>query len=356
MPLNQPTRAAILEGIKADMRLELGTEPLRRSVEYALARVLTGQSKGQYGFLFRVYRNSFPDTADEESFWRWARTFGIDQKQAQPWQGIVRFTGVDTTTIPISTPIVRTDGVTYTTDVAADIGDVVSGYVDIACTAIADDAGTDANNDDFQPLSIVTPITDVDNACIVQSTATTGSDIEDVEDGLVRLLVRLRTPPSGGGPGDYVAWALEVPGITRAWEFANLFGPNTVGVAFVRDDDGTGAAIIPDAGERATAQTYLNGVAPITVGVTVIELVALTVPIQISALDPDTAAVRAAIDLSLEDFFVQGAAPGATMARSRISAAISSADGELSHVLDTPASDVTSTTLQMPILGTVTVV
>ena len=353
MPLVQPTRAEILEQIKADMRIELGSDPLRRSVEYALARAEMGQSKNQYGFLKKIFRQCFPDTADSDSFWRWARIYGIDQKAPTPWQGTVTFTGVDTTVIPALTQIVRSDGATYETDAEHEIGEDVSGEVTIACTAIADDYGTEANNDDGQPLSIVTPILDVDNACTVVETTNAGEDIEDAEDGLVRLLAHLRTPPSGGGPGDYVRWALEVAGVTRAWEFANLEAPNSVSVAFVRDDDGTGAAIIPDADERAEVLAYLNTKAPITVDVRVITLTALTVDVEVSELDPDTAAVLNAIEVSLEDFFLREAAPGATLALSRFSAAISGATGELSHVLDVPAAAVVATTAQIPILGTV---
>lgn len=356
MPYSPPARPVILDRVKADIRAELGVDPLRRSVEYALARALTGQAKGLYGYLAWAFRQCFPDRADAEYFWQWAGIFGVDQKAAAPWRGVVRFTGVDTTAIPISTSIVRSDGATYTTDAADTIGSVSSGYVDIACTAASGYEGVDGNNDDGQPLSLVTPIADVDNTCTVQSTTTDGSDLESAEDGLTRLLIRLRTPPSGGGPGDYKAWALEISGVTRAWEFANLYGPNTVGVAFVRDDDGTGAAIIPSAGEIATVQAHLDSVAPITVGVTVITVAASSLNVTISGLNPDTAAVRAAIQTELEDLLVREGAPGGTITRSQLSSAISAAAGEVSHVLDAPAADVAFTSAQVPILGTLSFV
>ncbi len=356
MPYVPPTRAEILEGIKADMRLELGLDPLRRSVEYALARALTGQSKGQYAFIRWVFRQCFPDSADADAVWRWCRIFGLTQKAATPWQGTYRFTGVDTTTVPAGTEVVRSDGYTYTTDVAGDIGETTTGILDVAITAAADYYGTDGNNDDSQPLALVTPILDVDSDGVVLSTDNAGEDLETAEEGLERLLLHLRTPPSGGGPGDYIRWALEVPGVTRAWEFANLYGPNTVGVAFVRDNDGTGVDIIPDSTERTELEDYMATVAPITVGVYAIPLAALLVPVTISALDPDTGAVETAIGVSLEDFFLREAEPGATMALSRFDAAISAADGELSHVLDAPAAPVTATTAQLPILGTLSFV
>lgn len=334
------------------MRLELGVDPLPGDVPYALARALMAQSKGQYGYLQYIFRQCFPTSADDETFWVWASTFGVDQKPAGPWQGVARFTGTDTTVIAAGTVIVRSDGETYTTDAVATVGSVTTGLVDVSCTAV--NAGTSADNDDLQPLDLQTPISGVDTESTVQSTTTAGVDVETAEEGLVRLLSRLRQPPSGGGPGDYVRWALEVDGVTRAWEFANLYGPNTVGVAFVRDNDGTGSAIVPDAGERAAVQAYLNSVAPITVAVTVITLTALTVPVTLSALNPNTSAVQAAISTSVEDFLRRESAPGGTLELSRFDAAISLADGEISHTMTAPAAAVTSTTAQIPVLGTVT--
>ncbi len=355
MPYIPPTRPEILEEIKGDMRLELGNDPLRRSVEYALARALTGQSKGQYTALEWIQRQCFPDrVTDDDTFWRWARIFGVDQKAATPWRGTYRFTGVDTTTIALGTEVVRSDGVTYTTDIEDDVGTVTTGLVDIAITAVVDDYGATGNNDDFQPLTLVTPITDIDNAGIVQNTTDTGANLETIEEGLVRLLLRLRTPPSGGGPGDYVQWALEVDGVTRAWEFKNLFGTNTVGVAFVRDNDGTGSAIIPDSGERAVMDAYMLTVVPITVTATAITLVALDTPVKISSLVQDTSAVRAGIAAALEDAFFQFAAPNELLTPSQLSAAISAVLDEESHVLDAPAVAVTPTTAEIPILGAIT--
>lgn len=351
MAFVQPTRAEILERIKADMRLELGVDPLRRSVEYALSRALTGQSKGQYGYLNWIFRQCFPDTADEFWFWRWAAIFGITQKPATPWQGVVRFTGTNTTAIPAGTEIVRSDGVVYTTDA---LGTISAGIADIACTADADSAGETSNNENGQVLTLVTPISGIDPTCTVQSTTDGGEDIETLEDGLVRLLLRIQTPPSGGGPGDYVRWALEVSGVTRAWEFPLLEGPNSVSVAFVRDGDGSGSAIIPDSTERAEVLAYLQSKAPITVDVRVIALTALTVDVTLTALSPNTVPVQEAIETSLLDFFTREAEPGATLDLSRINAAISGADGEVSHVMSVPAADVVPTTSEIPIFGTLT--
>lgn len=352
MPFPQPTRAEILAQIKADFRLELGVDPMRRSVEYALVRAETGQSKAQYGFLNWAYRQSFPDTMDPENFWRWASQY-IDQNPPAPWVGLVLVTGTNGTTIPAGTPILRSDGAAY--EVTAE-GEIAGGEALVSVSAVLASYGSAANNDDDQPLTISPPVLGLDSACIVDSTTTDGSDLETAEEGLVRLLEYLREPPSGGGPGDYVKWAKQVSGVTRAWEFPNVFGLNTVGVAFVRDNDGTGADILPSSGEREVVRAYVQSKAPITVTVTVITLVALPVDVEISGLDPDTAEVRTAVEAALADLFAREAEPDSSMAVSRFDAAISGAAGELDHTLEDPTAAVESTSAQMPILGTVSYV
>lgn len=349
MPFQAPTRAQILEQIKADIRLELGADPLRRSPEYALARAQTGQSKGLYYYQLWCFAQCFPDTAEDAYFWRWFAIFGLTQKGSEPWKGSVTFTGTAATSIPAGTQLTRADGTTYATDAIA----AISGSSALVAVT-AETPGPAGTNEPGGPLTLSSPILGLDNAVTVTSTAQAGADPETIDEALQRLLLRLREPPSGGGPGDYERWALEVPGVTRAWAFPLMFGANTVGVAFVRDNDGTGAAIIPDSGERAAMLAYLQSKAPVTADPRVVTLTALVVDFTIADLDPNTVETQNAVIASLTDLFAREAAPDATLALSRIDAAISSAADEISHTLVSPNAGVVSTTSQMPVLGTVT--
>lgn len=335
------------------MRLELGVDPLRRSVETALMKAQMGQSSDQYGYLTYIFRQLFPDSADEFYFWRWAGIYGVDQKPATSWTGTATATGTPGTIIPASRSFTQSDGSTYTLTngpVTIDGG----GEADLELEVDAAYAGADSNLDTGQTLQFTSPLAGADSSVTITDTTHTGSDVETSTEGLARLLLELRSPPSGGGPGDYVRWALEVDGVTRAWEYANLEGPNTVSVAFVRDDDGTGSDILPDSDERAAVLAHIQSVAPITVAVSVITLSALLVDVTISVLSPDTSAVRTAVETSLADFFSREPEPGTPIQLSRLDSAISNADGEVSHTMTVPAAAVTSTTAQMPILGTVT--
>jgi uncharacterized phage protein gp47/JayE len=353
LALDIPNQAQIVARCAADFRAEAGINPLRRSVEYALIRAQAGQSRGLYQFLQWIGRQAFPGTASDAYFWRWAAVWDISQKAAAPWQGQVTFTGVDTTLVPSGTELTRTDGESYTTDADGTIGDTVSGEVTIAVTAST--AGSTGNNDDASPLTLASAITDVDSDATVDSTDVTGTDEEEVEDALVRLLSRIRAPSSGGGTsGDYENWALEVAGVTRAWESSPA--PGQVYLAFVRDDDGTGAAIIPSTGEEDAVEAYVQAAAPITVNVTVTTLTAVLVNITISNLVPDTTAVRDAIQVSLEDFFLREAEPGGVIYLSRLDEAISNATGETSHGLDSPTVSILFAAEEIPILGTISYV
>jgi uncharacterized phage protein gp47/JayE len=337
-----PTLRALLTRVQTDLGTAAdGTTP-RATPEYGIARALAGLSKSMYGFLLWTVQQCFPNTAEEAYGWRWASIFGVTQKGASAWRGSFQFTGTESAVVPSGTTLQRSDGQQYTTDALY----AVTANAPVGITALA--AGADADNPDGQILSLTSPIVGVDTDGAVVSSTQAGADVETWADGLPRLQARLRNPPQGGGPGDYVAWALEVPGVTRAWEFARLEGDNSVSVAFARDNDAGGP--IPDSGERATVLTHLQSKAPITVDVRVITLSPLLVDITLSALSPNTANVAVAIATSVDELLRREGQPGSTISLSRLEDAISSAVGEVSHATASPSTDIAIATNQLPVL------
>ena len=86
-----------------------------------------------------------------------------------------------------------------------------------------------------------------------------GTDEETDEELRARVLRRIRQPPMGGDAYDYVAWALAVPGVTRAWCSPLEMGIGTVTVRFMMDDlraDNDGFPIADDiaVGRRLSRQ------------------------------------------------------------------------------------------------------
>lgn len=351
MPFQLPSFRDILTRAQNDLAAYSdGTVP-RRSVEHAIARAIAGLSKGLYGYQKYTQTQAFPDTAEDTHFWHWMAVYGLEQKQAVPTQILVELTGTDGTIIDDETQVQRPDGALYILDNFASVA-VDGGIVQLAATAVS--PGRLSNSADGQQLSLSLPVGGIDPECSVVDTLVSGSDLETVEDGHIRLLQHLRTPPSGGGPGDYVRWALLVPGVTRAWEFANLVGPNSVAVAAVRDEDGTGTAIIPDSGERAEILTSLQENAPITVTTSVITLTGVPLDLVFSVLSPNTLEVRNAIVESVTDLLEREAEPNGTLLLSRINEAISGAAGEVNHALSAPVADITYTTSQIGVMGSLT--
>lgn len=346
MAFQVPQFKTLLQRIQVDIGgFTDGTTP-RRSVEYVLSLVFARISKGLYGYMTWILRQVFPDTADDLYFWKWAAKFGITQKPAVPWQGTYTFTGTNGSTVPDNTELQRADGQLYNTDGA---GTIALGVCTVAL--IAQEASVASSCDDGQVLSLAGPVVGVDTDGAVVSTTIAGSDVETKDEGLERLLFRLSNPPRGGGPGDYKRWALEVPGVTRAWEFPLLEGPNSVSVAFARDGD---LSPVPDSGERAAVLAYIQTKAPVTVTVRVVTLVAAPMNIILVALSPNTSGIGDAIIESVGALILREAAPGSTLQLSRIDEAVSEAVGEISHIMSYPFSAVSYTTAQLPVMGTVT--
>lgn len=320
---------------------------LRRSNLNVLAGLIAGVSHGLHGHMAWLADQVIPDTAEVEYLDRWA-TLWLNQprKAAVAATGNVTFTGTSGTLIPAGTSLIRADGVEYTTDADATLS---AGTVTAAVTAI--EAGAAGNAIAGVAVTLTTPIAGVTSAATVASGGLTGgSDTESDDDLRVRLLVRLKEAPHGGASFDYVNWALEVAGVTRAWVYPQELGIGTVTVRFVRDDD---ASIIPDAGEVAAVQAYIDALRPVTAQLTVVAPVAVPLNFTI-AVTPNTAAVKAAVEAELVDLLRREAEPGGTILLSHIREAISIAAGETNYTLTAPAADVTHTTGQMATMGTIT--
>jgi len=201
-----------------------------------------------------------------------------------------------------------------------------------------------------QTLTLVSPIAGVQPGAL--ASALVGGADEELDESLrASLLRRIQQPPQGGAADDYVTWALEVPGVTRAWCYPHEMGIGTVTVRFVRDND---VSPIPDSGEVAAVQAYIDVRRPATAKqLYVVAPVAVPLNFSISGLVPDTPTVRAAVEAELADLLLRTAQPGGTILLSHIRAAISAAAGESDYTLVAPTGNVTNTVGSMSTMGTV---
>jgi uncharacterized phage protein gp47/JayE len=339
MAFERPGLRELVARILTDTQSRLAAdELLRRADAEVFARVLAGASHTLHGHLDWIARQVIYDTADAEILERWAGLFGVDRKPAEFASGTVTATGSGS--IPAGTLYRRSDGAEF----AVTATSTAPGSVPVQAL-IAGAAGNTAAG----LLSLQTPIAGVVTTAAVVSISN-GSDVEDDASLRARLRLRLREPAHGGTRADYEQWALEVPGVTRAWVYPMELGPGTVTVRFVRDDD---ASPIPDAGEVAAVQAYIDERRPVIAQVTVVAPTPVAQNFTIQ-LTPDTAENRAAVQAALQALLEREGEPGVTLLVSHMREAISTAPGETDHVLASPAADVVFATGQMPVMGAIT--
>ena len=346
---SRPLLSDLVQRVRTDVLSRLTSDDvLRRADAEVYARVMGGVAHGLYGFIDWLSDQVIYDTASVEYLERWCSIWGLSRKAAAAATGTVTFAVQAGAVIASGTLLQALDGVQYQTTADATVAAPTATAPVVAVVAAAA-----SNRATGQSLSLVSPVVGV------QSNATAGllsggADVETDDALRARLLARIQQPPQGGSATDYVAWALSVSGVTRAWVYAQELGAGTVTVRFVRDNDGSGALIIPDSTEVAAVQAYIDARRPVTAQCTVVAPAAVPLNFTISGLLPSTTAVQHAIQAELQDLLLREATPGGTLLLSHIRAAISSAAGETDYVLTSPAGNVTNTTGNMSTMGTIT--
>jgi uncharacterized phage protein gp47/JayE len=348
MPFNRPTLSALVERIAADIeaRLPGADARLRRSNLSVLARIQAGVAHGLYGYVDFVARQVIPDTADQDYLERWASVWGIARKSAVAATGNVVFSGSNTTQIPAGVVLQRSDGAEFVTTAT---GVIAGGSASIAVVARV--PGEGGNTPGATQLALAAQILGVSSTAVTAAAGlVSGAEVEADDDLRQRLLSRIQQPPQGGASNDYVTWALEVPGVTRAWVFPQWLGAGTVGVFFVRDGD---EDIFPDTDAVQVVADYIEARRPVTAELYVMAPTPQPVNFTLS-ISPESEAVRQAVQAELADLFSREAEPGGTILLSHLNEAVSLATGENDHVITVPATDVEADPGAMPTLGVIT--
>ncbi|GGJ14291.1 baseplate J/gp47 family protein [Neoroseomonas lacus] len=349
MSFERPTLSALRVQARADMAARLtGTDAaLRRALAMVLAEAFAALAHHQYGYLDHIARQVIPDTAEGVYLDRWCRIVGLARKPATAAGGLVTATGTNGTDIAAGVTLTRSDGVVYA---VAALATIASGTAELSVLAAT--PGADGGLEAGASLTFVTAIPGVTGTATVGLAGLTGGGPEESDTALRdRLRARLSAPPTGGSATDYVAWALEITGVTRAWCLPLNRGPGTVDVAFVMDDR---EDIFPEPGDVAIVQAHIDAVRPVTANCVVFSPTPAPINVTITGLNPDSAAVRAAIATELAAQIRRDAAPAGIIHRSRLIEAIARAAGESWHTMTVPSADVTQSAGALATLGTVT--
>lgn len=349
MSFARPTLNELVQRGHDDLnaRLPGADSRLRRSVLGVMVTTVMGAVHGLHGHLEFLSRQILPDTAEGDHLVRWASIFRVLKKPATLAFGPVVVKGVNGSIIAQGVVLQRADGVTYVNQAPATI---TGGQAILSvAAAVPGVAGQSAAG---VKLTLVSPIAGVSSSAVVGAGGLTSGADEETENQLrERLLERMAETPSGGAEHDYRRWTREVAEVTRAWVFRGWMGAGTVGVAFVMDGRPNP---IPTPADIALVQAHLDEVAPVTADVIPFAPDPVPLDLVITLLDPNNAAVKAAIAAEVTDLLFRQARPGGGVLISQLREAISTAAGEQDHVLASPTANVTVGPGQLLVLGEIT--
>jgi hypothetical protein len=193
-----------------------------------------------------------------------------------------------------------------------------------------------------------------------------GAESEQDDALRTRVLLRYSRPPSGGAKSDYLIWALEVPGVTRAWVDPTGGGPGTVVVytmndianvvfaGFPQGTDGVATAEtrgVTATGDQLIVADHIYPLRPVTAKVICAAPVPEPIDITIEALENDTEAARELIAAALVTLLREVGEVGGVVYPSQLEGAIASVPGIGGFAMPVPLSPVALSVGALPVLG-----
>ncbi len=345
MPFPRPSLSDLRTQAATDINAALpGVDALLRYSNLGiLGEVLAALANGHYGYIDWIALNSVPFTATGEFLEGWAALKGVFRKPAVSASGSATFPASIGAVIPAGTVVNRSDGVSYFSTAAA-VG--AGGSVIVPIAAIDGGAGSNAAADTAVTLSI--GISGVTASGKISVPLTGGTDIELDADLRSRMLSAYATPPQGGTITDYPAYALAVPGVTRAWVVPSAMGPGTLVVMFMMDvaqaanggfPQGTnGCSTYETRDTAATGDPLLvaNAIFPkqsVTALVYAVAPIKNLITVTISGLTGASADTKAAIADAIRGALLINAVPGGLTNVAPIESAINAVPGTAGFVL-----------------------
>ncbi len=365
MPFNRAT----LSQLRADALQDLSDAPVLDATTGQLATVtmfeqsplrgvgfaIAGGVYSCYGYLDWIAQQSTPWGATDERAAGWGALKRVTRKPATAAAGSEVITGPANTDIPAGTTLNRGDGVAYIT--LADAGTGATGSATVAFAAVV--PGAAGNAAAGVTLSFGNPIAGL-GAFVTANPITGGAEIETQDAFKARYLLAYAEPPAGGSATDYPQWALDVPGVTRAWCAPLGAGAGTVVVytmwdvanaplgGFPQGSDGVATDETRDAvaqGDQLTVANAIYPLRPVTALVYSVSPVAWPVPFVINNLGrAATPAIQALIEAALDAMFLRLGSPlgdaAAVIYPSAWEAAIGNVTGVGNFVVLAPAPTV----------------
>ncbi|SHG64346.1 Uncharacterized phage protein gp47/JayE [Pantoea sesami] len=335
MPFNVPSLRRLIRDGEQDIAAELDVQTLPPfSVERAVNTAVSSSVRDLYDHQMWLKDQIIPTPkSDDATIIETALYEGVIRKKATYSVGPAIFRG--SAPLPVDTEMQSADGLIYRV-----IAGLPPADGNIEVTVQAENVGYAGDLIAGETLTLLSPVAGVDSQGIVAPEGITGgTDIEPVMELLDRLLYFKRNPPVGGALHDYVIWARELPGVTRAWAWDCWHGPATVGLAWVYD--ARRSDILPTYTDRLAMESWLyrhpdpvsgrdvGKPGGIEVWPMMLELKEIDMAIHLS---PDSDATRNAVSASLYVLF-RSLSPGMTLLISALRTAIGKAAGVKDYTL-----------------------
>jgi len=384
MPFSRPTLSALRTQIWTDITSAVGltVSLLQKAVLKIVGSALAALTFGLYGYLDWISKQSVPFTSTDEYLAGWGALKSVYLKAATPAELTVQFTGTAGTDLPAGTAVNRTaDGFAYVTMADAE---VIGTTVTVNIQAIT--AGSIGNCDSGTSVSLAAAITGIQSSGAVTAIASSGADVEEQDDFRDRVMLAFQAPVQGGDQEDYIEWATDVAGVTRAWCSPNGFGAGTVVVYFMMDEAETAHGGFPQGtngvsqydqgpggeprdvvatGDQLTVANSIITEQPVTALVYACAPIENQIGFNFSGVSSTT--TQAAIDGALDDLMLREGAPAGTIDLSDVNSAIGSVPGSSGYLILSitstvggvtttyPANtNITNGTGQLPVVGNVT--
>lgn len=339
MPFKPPSYEGIRDSILRDIRsllpdADIGTD----SDNFIRSAAVAAAIEGLYQHQAWLYRQIFPDTADEAELLHHAGNRNVRQRAAVAATGIAQVAGAVGVSLNAGSTLKHVEtGALLTTTATVKID--ASGRTQVPVVAQA--VGLKANGLTGSVMFTSPPL-GIDAMAEITGPLTGGGDIESSASVLVRLLDLMRNPPAGGAEYDYKRWALEVNGVASAIVLPKRRGPNTVDIVI------TGQSGAPSDQVIAACAEHIEKLRPVTAEVFVFAplLRVLDAKANIELASGYTLAGVQSAAQAAYDEELGALEPNVSFKRNRIGTILGNLPGVLDYELLMPTSNIDPTDVE----------
>lgn len=333
MAFSSPSLENILANILRDIRnlqaeADIGTD----SDNYVRSAAVSAAIEGLYQKIGWIYRQIFPDTADEEEVVRAAAIRNVPRKDPVSATGTAALKGVAGVELLVGATLKHVvSGEQFAAKSSATLG--TDGKASVVVEALTTGSALNHLTGD---LIITSPPLGMDSAAVFVGETTGGSDQEKIESLLARLLDIIQKPPAGGADYDYARWAKEVDGVTDVLVLPKRRGAGTVDLVITSGGGLPSVEVVASCLEHVLNQCSV--IADIWVYVPTIHDVDSTALVELASgyllADVQAAAQRA------YDMLLGSLKPREMLKRSQVEAMINNLAGVADRSVTTPVGNV----------------